>query len=148
MLNNTMKKIIDEIDEQEKNFGGNIFERTKRTDEDDINHFEHWLSKYSKADMHEYIDFVKYLNGLNFNGLFIYSLDEHCDYDIYESNETRWENEEQKEYIFLGDDSISWYCLDKNTGKYFILDKPSGDIMEEYKTYHEMMIKALKNCLG
>ena len=105
MLNNMVKELLDEVGNQEKKYGGNIFEKIKKTNEEEINNFKIWFSKYSKININEYIDFVKYLNGLNFNGLFLYSLDKNCEYNIFDSNETWWENDEQKEYVFFGDDN-------------------------------------------
>ena len=44
-------------------------------------------------------------------------------------NEIYWENENLKQYLFLGEDSISWYGIAIESGEYYILDKPSGSVM-------------------
>ena len=149
MLDNMIKELINKIAEIEKKYDTNIFEEVSKASDDEINNLKNWFANHSQINIEEYIELIKYINGLSFNGLLIYSLDKECEYNIYNSNEEWWcDNEEQQQYIFFGDDSISWYCVNKNTGKYFILDKPGGNIMEEYGTFNELIIEALNVCLN
>jgi hypothetical protein len=144
-MNNEIKDLLDKIEEEEKQYGDSVFAKNGKANEKEIEYFKKWIVKYSNKGFPEYIDFVKIINGLNFNGLFLYSLNKKCEYNIYESNETWWDDdEEQKRYIFIGDNDISWFCLNKDNGKYYILDKPGGTIMNEYETFAEIIIKALK----
>jgi hypothetical protein len=141
--------LLNKIEEDKKEYGESIFTKNEKTNDTEINHFKEWILKYYKNGFSEYIDFVKTINGLNYNGLFLYSLNKKNEYNIYKSNEEWWyDDEENKEYIFFGDDDISWYCKNKNDGKYYILDKPGGNIINEYETFNEIIIKALKISLN
>ena len=79
-------------------------------------------------------------NSENCNGL---SLEN----NIYESNEIYWENENLKQYLFLGEDSISWYGIAIESGEYYILDKPSGSVMNKCVTFEELFLIALNSVL-
>ena len=59
----------------------------------------------------------------------------------------RYENEWQKQYLFFGESSISWYCLDLNQEVYVELDNPSGDPMYTYNDFDAMLEKAMKDSL-
>jgi hypothetical protein len=147
-MDEKVKELLDKIEEDEKQYGESIYTQIEKTNEKEIRYFNNWIAKDNKNKFSEYIDFVKTINGLNYNGLYIYSLNKKINYNIFESNEIWWnENEELKQYIFLGDDDISWYCINQNNGKYYLLDKPSGDIMNEYDTFDKIVIKALKTSL-
>jgi hypothetical protein len=50
-------------------------------------------------------------------------------------------------YLFFGDSNISWYCLDIDNNVFLELDKPSGDIVEEYNSFQEMINEAIKSVL-
>ena len=147
-MNIIIKELLNRIEEEEQKFGDSIFTQNGKVNEEEIVFFNNWISKIFMEGFAEYIDFVNLINGLNFNGLYLYSLNRICEYNIFESNDTWWENEELKEYIFFGDDNISWYCLNRNNGGYFVLDKPSGEIMEKYESFTEIIIKALKIAIG
>ena len=68
----------------------------------------------------EYTNFLAVVNGLEFNGMILYGIDENIldrknaqtVTGYIDSNEIWYENEWQKEYMFFGDADISWYCLD------------------------------------
>ncbi|MDR1068270.1 MAG: YrhA family protein [Clostridiales Family XIII bacterium] len=148
-MNDQIKDLLDKIEEAEKEFGSSIFAQNEKTNENEIACFEKWISNYCENGFSEYVELMKLINGLNNNGLYIYSLDKKSEYNVYEENETLWyDNEDFRDYIFFGDDSISWYCLNKKDGNYYILDKPSGTIMDEYKLFDEVIIEALKTALG
>ncbi|MDR1450991.1 MAG: YrhA family protein [Helicobacteraceae bacterium] len=142
-MNEKINDLLDKIEEIEKEYGKNIYTQIEKANESEIKFFNDWIVKYLENGFSEYIDFIKVINGLNFNGLYIYSLNKKINYNIYESNEI-WRENELGQYIFFADDDISWYCFNRNNGKYYLLDKPSGDIMNEYKTFDEIIIRALK----
>ncbi len=104
----------------------------------------------------EYLSFLKYVNGLNFNGLVIYGIDDFIidngtnqneDTGFIESNELWYENEWLKIYIFFGHSSITWYCYDVENKIYLELDKPSGSKGREYNSFDELLDKALFDAL-
>lgn len=100
----------------------------------------------------EYEEFLKTVNGLDFDGLVLYGVDyslleakkdEHiCGF--IDTNEIWYENEFQKEYLFLGDSNIAWFCKNISEGTYLELDKPSGTVMETYNDFNTMLEEALK----
>ncbi|HOV27514.1 MAG TPA: YrhA family protein [Pseudobacteroides sp.] len=104
----------------------------------------------------EYITFLNYINGLNFNGLVIYGIDDYImeaeedineDTGFIESNELWYENEWQKKYMFFGHSGITWYCYDIEKKIYLELDKPSGSRGLEYNSFDELINKALYDAL-
>ncbi|MDI6684943.1 YrhA family protein [Bacillus subtilis] len=99
-----------------------------------------------------YKKFLQTVNGLDFNGLVIYGLDqellrEENDEEVYgfiETNEQWHENDEQKKYLFFGDSNTAWYCLDVIQNEYLELDKPSGTLMNKFNDFNAMLADALK----
>ena len=64
-----------------------------------------------------------------------------------ELNKTWYENEWQKQYVFLGESSISWYVYDSIDQKYYELDNPSGTVCEEFPNLESMVEKVLTDAL-
>jgi len=103
----------------------------------------------------EYLDVLKVINGLEFNGYILYGIDEeileratnqHIT-GVIDSNEVWYENEEQKQYIFFGESGISWYVYHIESGEYKILDMPSGDVCETFEHFEDMLDNMLKEAL-
>jgi len=103
----------------------------------------------------QYINFLKAINGLEFNGFIFYGIDNNLlEVDTnqrvigyVDSNEIWYDNEDQKQYMFFGDSNISWYCFDLSKEVYVELDKPSGTLMHTYNDFNEMLEKALNDSL-
>ena len=100
-----------------------------------------------KKEFPEYVEFVKIINGFKFNELYVYSLDRKSKYNIFGLNEILCGDNELSDYIFFGDNRISLFCFSKNKGRYCILNKENGIIMQEYETFDEIIIEALKTAL-
>lgn len=102
-----------------------------------------------------YVDFLKNLNGLDFNGLVIYGVDElfldnKMEEDIHgflELNEIWHENEWQKQFLFFGDSDTAWYCYDLKKKIFVELDKPSGTVMDSFDNFQVMLEEALSTRL-
>lgn len=118
--------------------------------------FEQEVKKKFKYDLpKEYIDFLSIINGLEYNGLVLYGIDESIVSKrnnqkvtgYIETNEIWYENNEQKEYMFFGDSNISWYCYDIKKNSYVELDKPSGELEQEFSDFDDMIESALDNSL-
>lgn len=100
----------------------------------------------------EYEEFLKTVNGLDFDGLVLYGVDlflleterDEPICGLIEANEIWYENEFQKEYLFLGDSNIAWFCKNLCDGTYLELDKPSGTVMKTYNDCNTMLVEALK----
>ncbi len=104
----------------------------------------------------EYIEFLSYINGIEYNGLVLYGVDntitndENTNQEVtgyIETNEIWYENEHQKAYMFFGDGNISWYCYDIERDIYVELDKPSGSLVQEFQGFYHMVDYALSNSL-
>ncbi|SHM58756.1 YrhA family protein [Gracilibacillus kekensis] len=109
-----------------------------------------WITRNinNNIAMREYEDLLTKVNGLDFNGLVIYNANPADENNGFiGANEIWQENEWENNYLFFGDSNISWYCLDIDNNKFLELDKPSGDIVEEYESFDEMMNEALKSVL-
>lgn len=103
----------------------------------------------------KHIELLRKINGLEYNGFTIYGIDEEFleeSYDngitgLIDTNEIWYENEWQKQYLFIGDSNISWYVYDLKTNVFRELDKPSGSEVEEYQTLDELIDKLLTDSL-
>lgn len=103
----------------------------------------------------DYLMTLKIINGLEYNGSILYGVDESL-LEI-ESNQRitgaihtnlEWyELEENRSYIFLGEDELSWYVMDKEGGNYRIMSKPSGDYLAEYNAFSGLLDKMLEESL-
>lgn len=103
----------------------------------------------------EYIEFLNIINGIEYNGLVLYGVDDLITNvknnqnvpGYIATNEIWYENENQKAYMFFGDGNISWYCYDIEKGIYVELDKPSGELEREFLNFYDMIDSALTNYL-
>lgn len=118
--------------------------------------FEKTVKEKFNHDLPEqYVDFLKTVNGLEFNGFVFYGVDSSLFevqdnrkvYGYVATNEIWYENEHQKQYMFFGESNISWYCFDLLNKIYVELDNPSGTIMHTYTDFNSMLEKALKDSL-
>ncbi|SFC77124.1 SMI1-KNR4 cell-wall [Bacillus sp. 491mf] len=125
---------------------------TPATDTEVLRLREHVKEKFNVDLPSEYEEFLKTVNGLDFDGLVFYGIDSsllETERDeqicgLIETNEIWYENEFQKEYLFLGDSNIAWFCKNLSDGTYLELDKPSGTIMNTYNDCNTMLEEALK----
>ncbi|MFJ9292091.1 YrhA family protein [Bacillus halotolerans] len=143
--------LLEEIRKTEAKYGDEL--NSPVTDQEIRNFEEAVLGKFPVNEIPlEYKKFLQTVNGLDFNGLVIYGLDqellrEENDEEVYgfiETNEQWHENDEQKKYLFFGDSDTAWYCLDVIENEYLELDKPSGTLMNRYDDFDAMLADALK----
>ncbi len=109
-----------------------------------------WVSKNVRENIwiSEYEKLLKIANGLEFNGLVIYNAQSDDENNGFiGANEIWRDNEWDSDYLFFGDSSISWYCFNIDKCVFIELDKPSGEIMEEYKSFEDMINEAIKSVL-
>jgi len=141
-----MEKLIEKINNDAHRYDETIY---KKANETDISYFENWWGeKLNAIDIpNEFLNFIKNLNGFDYNGLSFYSINEKDNNNFYESNEIYRENENLTDYIFFGEDGISWYCKKVRTNEYFVLDKPSGSVTECFNNFDELIISALNTIL-
>ena len=80
----------------------------------------------SEEYLHPYINVLKRVNGLEFNGFILYGIDSTLLNNepkqpingFIDNNRVWHENEWQRKYIFFGDSNTSWYTYDLLTNKY------------------------------
>ncbi|KAA0770241.1 SMI1/KNR4 family protein [Bacillus sp. BB51/4] len=147
------KNLIVDIEKIEKSFNDKL--NTPATDSE-VQKLKECMKENFNIDLpSEYEEFLKTVNGLDFNGLVLYGVDSYLlDIErdesicgLIETNEIWYENEFQKEYLFLGDSDIAWFCKKLSDGTYLELDKPSGTVMETYNDFNTMLEEALKTAL-
>ncbi|MDC2863493.1 YrhA family protein [Bacillus sp. BP-3] len=144
------KNLILEIEKIEKRFNDKLNTPATNTEVQKLK--EHMKKNFNVDLPSEYEEFLKTVNGLDFNGLVLYGVDSSllekekdeqvC--GLIETNEIWYENEFQKEYLFLGDSNIAWFCKNLSDGTYLELDKPSGTVMNTYNDCNTMLVEALK----
>ena len=144
------KNLILEIGKIEKSFNDKLNTPSKHSEVQKLR--EHAKEKFNVDLPSEYEEFLKAVNGLDFNGLVLYGVDpslleiekdeQICGF--IETNEIWYENEFQKEYLFFGDSNIAWFCKNLSDGTYLELDKPSGTVMNTYNDFNTMLEEALK----
>lgn len=139
-----IESLLAKIEEIESSFGSGIYASINDSDEKT---FKQWIKKNfpeSQNDFSDYIAFSRISDGLIFDGLRIFSINHNARFSLYDENETLWELEHQRQYLFFGDDSISWFCMDLLSNDYLIIDKPGGQIMGDFKTFDDLIFRALK----
>lgn len=103
----------------------------------------------------DYLKILRNINGIEYNGFILYGADESLLKEapgqyvngLIDCNKVWYENEWQKQYLFLGEGSISWYVYDLKTKKYCELDNPSGELSEEFEDFEQMFDKMLEAVL-
>lgn len=144
---------LEEIIREEAKYGNKINDGAKENEIQKL--IENVKDELNFSLPNEYINVLKIVNGLEYNGFILYGIDEELlerEFEqsingLIDNNKVWYDNEWEHAYIFLGDDSISWYVYDQEREKYYILDKPSGDEMEEFDTMEDMLDKMLSNAL-
>lgn len=138
-----MKNKLLEVERIAQKYNETILESA--TDEE-IAKFKHWAT-YKHIPSEEYVQFVKLANGLDFNGLVVYSIKETDDNNIYNANEIWHENKNLMQYVIFSDSDIAWLCYDCDKSCFCELDKPSGTLMNTFSSFSEMMLLALEQIL-
>ncbi|MDM5153719.1 YrhA family protein [Bacillus sp. DX1.1] len=147
------KNLILEIEKKEKSYNDKL--NTPATDTEVQKLRERAKESFNIDLPSEYEEFLKTVNGLDFNGLVIYGVDpslldiemDELICGLIDTNEIWYENEWQKIYLFLGDSDIAWFCKNLSDGTYVELDKPSGTVMEIYNDFNTMIEAALQDHL-
>lgn len=102
-----------------------------------------------------YLNFLKNINGLEINGYIIYGIDQKFLKSkpnqkingFIQYNELFHENSNFKNYLFLGSSSISLYVYDYVLNKFFELDNPSGEIVDEFNEFESLLEKILREAI-
>lgn len=149
MWEDDFKKIVDEkkMYKEEVNVGATKEEIKKFTVE--------VKKSLDKEIPKEYLNIIERVNGIEFNGFILYGIDEfllenepkqHI-YGLIDSNQIWYENEEQKQYLFLGESNISWYVYKYDNESFIELDNPSGREINKFSNFEDMFEKLLLDAL-
>lgn len=147
------KEYLEEIRQEEKEYGDDI--NCGISEEEAEAFIKVVKDELGIALPKEYLKLLRTINGIEFNGFILYGVDEpllkeapnqHVN-GLIDCNKVWYENEWQKQYLFLGEGSISWYVYDLKTKKYCELDNPSGEPGEEFENFEQMMDKMLGDAL-
>ena len=100
----------------------------------------------------EYSRFLTKVNGLDFNGSVLYGLktDDTCSaeiYDFFEYNKIWHEVEENKLFIFIGENNISWFVYNPNNYEYLELDMPSAEVVEKFNSLDDLLESFLSDAI-
>jgi len=148
------KDLLIEIEKIEKKYGSSLRNPASDTEIIKMNH--NIQQKLGNIILPKsYIELLKIINGLDFNGLVIYGVDEvlldkEVDENIHgfiETNEHWDETDWQKQYIFFGDSDTAWYCYDLKESVYVELDKPSGTLIQSFESFDSMLSDAFETIL-
>ena len=147
------KERLEEILQEEKKYGEEI--NSGISEEEAAIFVKEVEEELGLALPEDYIKILKTVNGIEFNGVILYGVDESLLKEapkrdvngLIDCNKVWYENEWQKQYLFLGEGSISWYVYDLKAEKYYELDNPSGEISEEFSDFEQMFDKMLEDSL-
>ena len=149
MWQETLKEVANTM----KRFGEAVNEGLAETD---VHNFVATIEQELKCSLSaEYLEILKVVNGLEFNGSILYGADEQligsvpnqAIIGLIDNNKVLYENEWQKQYLFLGENSVSWYVYDLQAKRYLELDNPSGEVMQQFASCEEMMERLLRVAL-
>ncbi len=144
---------LEELIQQKRLFGENV---NIGATEQKIHLFIKTVKDELNIDLpNEYIEVLRIINGMEFNGFILYGIDQRLldeqqnekIYGLIEYNKLWYENEWNKQYIFLGESDISWYAYDLTAHKFCELDNPSGTEMEKFNNLDHMVEKLLIDAL-
>ena len=147
------KEHLEEIRQEEKQYGGDI--NCGISKEEAENFIKAVKEELGIALPEEYLKILTIVNGIEFNGFILYGADEpllkkepnqHVN-GLIDCNKVWHENEWQKQYLFLGESSISWYVYDLKAKKYYELDNPSGEVSEEFNDFERMLDEMFEDSL-
>ena len=147
------KERLEEIKQEEKRYGQDI---NCGISEEEAGAFIKAVEDELGITLPEdYVRILRVVNGIEYNGFILYGVDEpllirvpnqHVN-GLVDCNKVWYENEWQKQYLFLGEGNISWYVYDLKTKKYCELDSPSGELSGEFDNFEQMFDKMLEDAL-
>ena len=100
----------------------------------------------------EYSRFLTKVNGLDFNGSVLYGLktDDSCSaevYDFFDYNNILHEVEENKRFVFIGENNISWFVYNPSNDEYLELDMPSAEVVEKFNSLDDLLESFLSDTI-
>lgn len=121
------------------------------TDKDILSLMKELKGKHSISLPLDYIELLKISNGLEFSGLRIYAthtipIEGHSDRfieGILDANAIWWENPDTRKYLFFGEDDLSLFGFNTETGEYEDLDRVSLDAMDNFSNFTSLISQSI-----
>ncbi len=145
------KETLEKVRAQEAGYGGKL---NGPASEAEIKKFEDEIKKAGAIVPDGYYDFLRVINGVEYNSFIIYGIDE----DLLDKETAQgttgflfqrevWEETASGKFTYLGESSIDFFAYGVETQKYYVLDNGSEDIMEEFNTLDELLERILSHSL-
>ncbi|WP_408072003.1 YrhA family protein [Butyrivibrio sp. JL13D10] len=145
------KETLEKVRAQEAGFGGEL---NGPASEAEIKKFQEEISKVGASVPDEYYDFLRVINGFEYNGYIIYGIDEELLDGATAKGTTGfllqrkvWEETSSGEYTYLGEGSMDLYAYGVETKKFYVLDNGSDDVMEEFDSFDELLERIMSHSL-
>lgn len=119
-------------------------------DNKDVDSFRIKFKEYFKTSLDDgYLEFLKICNGLEENGVIIYSSNDfdvnNVLYGIFENNEVWYDQDkENRRYIFFAESGQYTFVFNKTEMNFELLDRYSGDVVEVFDSFNKMLERILK----
>lgn len=145
------KEILEKVRAQEAGYGGKL---NGPASEAEIKKFQDEIQKEGASVPDEYYDFLRVINGFEYNGFIIYGIDE----DLLDKETAQgttgflfqrevWEETASGEFTYLGESSIDLFAYGVETKKFYVLDNGSDDIMEEFDSFDALLERIMSHSL-
>ena len=126
-------ELLEKIERIESGYGEKLnspinLDKIKSLSENEINEVKIFIEQ-------EYSRFLTKVNGLDFNGSVLYGLktDDNCSAEVYDFFE------ENKRFVFIGENNISWFVYNPNNDEYLELDMPSAEVVEKFNSLDDLL---------
>lgn len=151
MMDKIYRDLMRKIEEEEEKFGGKM--QPPATDEEIRILNNEVVKRFRVKVPNEYQEFLQIHNGLNWNGLFIYSThineaktnSSYINGFVYENEGYRIDDSRFNDLLVFGDDDMSFYIYRISSSEYQVLDKIPLDVMGNFPTFDEMIYETLNS---
>ncbi|MCY7017145.1 YrhA family protein [Streptococcus sanguinis] len=143
-------ELLEKIERIESGYGEKLnspidLDKIKSLSKNEINEVKIFMEQ-------EYSRFLTKVNGLDFNGSVLYGLktDDSCSaevYDFFEYNKIWHEVEENKRFVFIGENNISWFVYNPSNYEYLELDMPSAEVVEKFNSLDDLLESFLSDAI-
>lgn len=143
-------ELLEKIEKIESGYGEKLnspinLDKIKSLSKNEINKVQTFMEQ-------EYSRFLTKVNGLDFNGSVLYGLktDDSCSaevYDFFDYNNILHEVEENKRFVFIGENNISWFVYNPSNDEYLELDMPSAEVVEKFNSLDDLLESFLSDTI-
>ena len=143
-------ELLEKIERIESDYGEKLnspidLDKIKSLSKNEINKVQTFMEQ-------EYSRFLTKVNGLDFNGSVLYGLktDDSCSaevYDFFDYNNILHEVEENKRFVFIGENNISWFVYNPSNDEYLELDMPSAEVVEKFNSLDDLLESFLSDTI-